>query len=149
MNIYMIYMSDKIMLLYLGLSQDVFSFFFFSFLSCRFAGCSSFSFLFSLLDLFYISVDVSKSGFLQLLKSESKSVDTNFSSSSSTSSVKKESNLSSSSSSTSASSSSTTPASSTSSSSGWKVLRDDYMMGSGKTTDWDKIIHSSEEEEDD
>jgi len=31
---------------------------------------------------------------------------------------------------------------------GWKVLQDDYLMGS-KLTDWDKAVHSSEEEEDD
>lgn len=31
---------------------------------------------------------------------------------------------------------------------GWKVLQDDYLMG-GKMSDWDKAVHSSEEEDED
>ena len=82
------------------------------------------------------TVEVSKSGFLQLLKSEGAAVTAATASTSLPTpatmgvKIKKE----------------AAPAAAAASAPGWKVLQDDYLMG-GKMSDWDKAVHSSEEEE--
>lgn len=80
-------------------------------------------------------VDISKTGFLQLLKTEGEHVSAATSTSLPTPAtmgvkLKKE-------------TSAPAPAPAANN---WKVLNDDYLMG-GKMTDWDKAVHSSEEEE--